>query len=149
MNGFRPKGGADFQSGALLIAIAAVALWQLRPLEMGTLRQMGPGYLPTFVCVALVLLGVALVVRGMTVKGTPALRLEWRPLVLICASFVAFALLLENAGLLAAIVMQILVASFASRESVLWQTAIFGTFLTLGSVALFIWLLSIPVKLLP
>ena len=68
---------------------------------------------------------------------------------LILGSFLVFALLLDRFGLVVAILAQTVVASFASRESVLWQSLLFGAAMAAGSVALFIWLLGLPVEVWP
>lgn len=143
------RGGTDFFSGLLLAVIAGAALWYISGLEIGTALEMGPGYFP--LCIALLLggMGAVLLVRGLAVEGPPVPPLDLRAAGLIVLSFLAFALLLDRFGLVVAIMAQIVVASFAFRGSVLWQTLLFGAALAAGSSVLFVTLLGIPVDIWP
>ncbi|MFG1357572.1 tripartite tricarboxylate transporter TctB family protein [Xanthobacter pseudotagetidis] len=143
------RGAVDFWSGLLLVAIAGAALYYIASLEIGTALEMGPGYFPLMIASVLAVMGAALVVRGLAVDGPEVPPMNLRATVLVLASFLAFALLLDRFGLVAAILAQSLIASFASRESVLWQTLLFGAAMAAGSVALFVWLLGIPVEVWP
>lgn len=143
------RGGVDFWSGLLLVAIAGAALFYISSLEIGTPLEMGPGYFPLMIASVLAVMGAILLVRGLAVEGPDVPPLNLRAAVLILGSFLVFALLLDRFGLIVAILAQTAVASFASRESVLWQTLLFGAALAAGSVVLFIWLLGMPVEVWP
>lgn len=143
------RGGVDFWSGLLLVAIAGAALFYISGLEIGTPMDMGPGYFPLMIASVLAVMGAVLLVKGLAVEGPAVPPLNLRAAALILASFLAFALLLDRFGLVAAILAQTVIASFASRESVLWQTLLFGAAMAAVSVALFVWLLGIPVDIWP
>ena len=143
------RGGVDFWSGVLLVAIAGAALWYISSLEIGSALEMGPGYFPLLIASVLAFMGAVLLVKGLAVEGPAVPPLNLRATALILGSFLAFALLLGRFGLIAAILAQTLIASFASRESVLWQSLLFGAAMAAGSVALFVWLLGIPVDVWP
>ncbi|TCT05689.1 tripartite tricarboxylate transporter TctB family protein [Aquabacter spiritensis] len=143
------RGGVDFWSGLLLVAIAGAALWYIASLDIGTALDMGPGYFPLLIALILAGMGAVLLVRGLVVVGPPVAPMNARAAILILASFLAFALLLDRLGLVVAILAQTLIASFASRESVLWQSLVFGAALAAASTVLFVWLLGIPVDVLP
>jgi putative tricarboxylic transport membrane protein len=143
------RGGVDFWSGLLLVAIASAALFYISSLEIGTALDMGPGYFPLMIAAVLAVMGAVLVVRGLAVEGPEVPPMNLRAGALILGSFLVFALLLDRFGLVVAILAQTVVASFASRESVLWQSLLFGAAMAAGSVALFIWLLGLPVEVWP
>ena len=143
------RGNTDFFSGLLLAAIAVFALIYVRTLEIGTVLQMGPGYFPLGLALILLGMGLVLIVRGV-VSGGPAVEtIHLRPLFFVLLSFALFGILVERAGLICAILAQVLVAHFGSRETRLVESLIIGVGLAAASSVLFVWLLKIPVSLLP
>ena len=143
------RGNADFFSGLLLAAIAVFALIYVQSLEIGTVLQMGPGYFPLGLSLILLGMGLVLIVRGV-VSGGPAVEtIHLRPLFFVLLSFALFGILVERAGLICAILAQVLVAHFGSRETRLVESLIIGVGLAAASSVLFVWLLKIPVSLLP
>jgi hypothetical protein len=73
----------------------------------------------------------------------PALR----PCLAITGSVLAFALLIERAGFLAAVMSAVLVASLASRELSLRQAVMFGVAVAAVMAVLFVGLLDQPFTL--
>src|SRR5690349_18506520 len=55
----------ELTAGTCLLGIAALALWQGSDLELGTLRQMGPGMLPRVLAVLVGVCGIAIGVRSL------------------------------------------------------------------------------------
>jgi putative tricarboxylic transport membrane protein len=66
----------DLGGGLCLLGIGALAIWQGSDLELGTLRQMGPGMMPRVLAVLLGLCGVALAVRSLLERSAPAPALQ-------------------------------------------------------------------------
>jgi putative tricarboxylic transport membrane protein len=149
MKSFTWRGNTDFYSGVLLIVVAAVALSYIGTLAVGTVTRMGPGYFPFGLAVILLGMGLVLVVKGLATAGTPVGRFYLRPLVLILLSFAVFGFLIERAGIIVAILAQVAIAHFASRETILRQSVITGVAVAAVSAVVFVVLLKIPVKLLP
>ena len=143
------RGNTDFFSGLLLAAIAVFALIYVRTLEIGTVLQMGPGYFPLGLSLILLGMGLVLIVRGVVSGGPPVETIHLRPLFFVLLSFALFGILVERAGLICAILAQVLVAHFGSRETRLVESLIIGVGLAAASSVLFVWLLKIPVSLLP
>lgn len=143
------RGNIDFYSGLLLAAIAVVALFYIRTLTVGTVLQMGPGYFPLGLALVLLGMGLVLIVKGVFVNGPPVGKIHLRPLFFVLLSFTVFGLLIERAGIILAILAQIAVAHFASRETTLRESIIVGVALAAASAVVFVWLLKIPVGLLP
>jgi putative tricarboxylic transport membrane protein len=139
----------DFYSGLLLVAVATVALLYIRTLAIGTVLEMGPGYFPLGLALVLLGMGLCLVVKGLLTSEKPVGVFHLRPLFFILLSFAAFGVLVERAGLLLAILAQVAVAHFASVESQWRQSLVIGIVLAAASAVIFVWLLKIPVSLLP
>src|SRR5262245_14287214 len=69
----------DFAAGIFLLAVAGLASFQGESLDMGTLRQIGPGMLPRGLAVLLGVFGVALVFKGYTERSVAPARAEEAP----------------------------------------------------------------------
>jgi putative tricarboxylic transport membrane protein len=138
-----------FYSGLLLVAVAALALLYIRTLAIGTVLEMGPGYFPLGLALVLLVMGLCLVAKGLLTSEKPVGSFHLRPLFFILLSFVAFGVLVERAGLILAILAQVAIAHFASVEIEWRQSIITGIILAAASAVIFVWLLKIPVDLLP
>lgn len=149
MNRSAWRNSVDFYSGLLLIAIAAGCVWLVSDLELGTSREMGPAYFPTMIAIILGGMGAIMLVRGFLTSGQAVGHIEMRPMLLVLASFLAFGLLVTRAGLIAAIVGQVAVGHFASTETKPLESVLFAVGLAAFSAIVFVYLLGIPVSLLP
>lgn len=92
------------ETAAALVVVAlgvfVIAVGQSYP--MGTLARMGPGYFPVLLGSALTLIGIGLVFE--VLRSSPVkLSFSLRPFVALTAGIVAFAVLVERAGLVPAI----------------------------------------------
>jgi putative tricarboxylic transport membrane protein len=149
MKSVAQRGNTDFYSGLLLVVVAVVALLYIRTLTIGTVLQMGPGYFPLGLALILLGMGLVMIVKGLTTSGLPVGAIHLRPLFFILLSFAAFGLLVERAGLVIAILVQVGLAHFASRETTWLASLITGVGLAIASSVVFVWLLKIPVNVLP
>jgi len=100
--------------GICAIAIGAFAIWEGAGYTIGTARQMGPGYFPVVLGGMLVGLGLLLVVQGLLGRAEPAERTDLRALAVIVAAIAAFALLVERAGLVPAVLALVIIGSGAA-----------------------------------
>ncbi|MSP89164.1 MAG: tripartite tricarboxylate transporter TctB family protein [Alphaproteobacteria bacterium] len=132
----------DLICGVALVALAAFALWVSRAYPLGTTANMGPGYFPRAMCVIIGALGLVLVVTNLLkplyVPSSPD-RLKLRPLVTVASSFVAFALSLNTIGLLPAILLLIVISSFAITKRSVWE--ILAIAVALETLAFLMWYL--------
>lgn len=69
---------------------------------------------------------------------TAVARASIRPWLAVVGSVLAFALLIETAGLIPAVVVAVLVASRGSRETSVREAFLFGIGLALGMAVLFV-----------
>ena len=75
-------------------------------------------------------------------RNSDEVRLTPKSLSLLCV-------LVERAGLILAILAQVATAHFASVETKWQQSLVTGLLLAAASAVIFVWLLRIPVSLLP
>lgn len=106
----------DFWAGVLYAALALAFLWFGRDYRMGTAARMGPGYFPFYLSIALLVLGVASIVRSFLNDGEPVGGIAWKPAFWIVAAVVAFGLLLKPAGLVIALIAMCALSFYASMH---------------------------------
>jgi hypothetical protein len=139
----------DVLLGAFLVAVAAGALYATRTLSVGHAADMGPGYMPRVVSLAL--LGFGLFFLGRSARGVAvtieAVRL--RPLLAVLAAVGVFALTAERLGLAIASVLTVLLAGLATRETRPLESIGFALLLSALAALLFVKVLALPVPLWP
>jgi len=139
----------DLAAGLLLSAIALAGFWLARGWDAGTLAAMQAGFFPRLVCVLLLAMGLATMVRAVTADGPVAFGWAWRPSVAITVAVLAFAVVLDRLGLVLAILALIGIGGFAGRPlrpapfTALWAG------LATGCVAIFSWGLGLPLQIWP
>jgi hypothetical protein len=114
------SGATDILAGLLFAAIGAVALYVSRDYTFGTTLRMGPGFLPRIVAAILVLLGIALIVRGIFAGGWTPPAIAWRPILTISAAVIVFALTINRLGLVVASILTVVIGASAARD-VRWK----------------------------
>lgn len=139
----------DVLFGLFLTGVSGGALWLTRHLRGGIAADMGPGYMPRVIAVALLLFGLFFLIRGALAprRGIDAVHL--RPLAAICAGVAVFAAGAASLGLAIVSVLTVVIAGFGSTEARLWQNVVFAVALSAASVALFVKLLALPVPVWP
>jgi hypothetical protein len=151
----------DLLAGIVFVAIGAAALVLGADLTIGTAAEMGEGYVPRAMAVALVGFGVLIVAARARAAAPPSASPpvagedadggtpHWRPVVFVTAAVLAFAAALQTLGLLAAIACSVTAANFAGRPLRAPHLAVL--IVTLGFVvtAVFVWGLGLPLNLLP
>lgn len=110
------EGASLLVAGMLFMATGTFALYLGRGYPVGSASDMGPGYLPRLVAVGLVLVGLACALRGWFSgeRGLP--RFPLRAGFWIGGAVVAFALLIERAGLFVACFVAVLIAGGAGAQ---------------------------------
>ena len=141
------KSPQDFWAGLLFLVIGCLALWLGRGYAFGTATKMGPGYLPTALSWALVLVGAFLSLRALALEGPPIEASLIRPQIFILLAIVVFGLLIERVGLAPAIIVVTLIAANASREMRWTETFAIAVGLAVLCVGLFIYLLGQPLAI--
>jgi hypothetical protein len=143
----------DVWAGLLFVAFGCVALLLGRDLEVGAAAEMGEGYVPRAMAIALLALGTLVIVlawlRGPGEPGSQIEALRWRPLLFVTVAILAFAAALEPLGLVAAIGASVVAANFAGQPLALRPLALLTVVLCLGVLAVFVWGLGLPLYALP
>ncbi|MFN4329038.1 MAG: tripartite tricarboxylate transporter TctB family protein [Limnobacter sp.] len=110
-----PKDLRDFWSGLLYLIVGAAGYALAQDYEMGTAIKMGPGYFPIVLSGLLMLIGVLAIGRSFIKEGEPLDGLAVKKILYVTASVVAFALLVEGAGLFIAVLALFVISAAASR----------------------------------
>jgi hypothetical protein len=143
----------DLWAGVVFVAIGVAALVLGRDLDVGSAADMGEGYVPWAMAIALIALGTLIVVLAWWTDPDRAdrrlERMRWRPMVFVTAAILAFVAALGPLGLIAAIACSVFAANFAGQPLRAWPLAVLILVLSLGVTAVFVWGLGLPVHALP
>jgi putative tricarboxylic transport membrane protein len=140
----RPAPSADLCSGLLFAALGAAILWVGADYALGVPSRIGPGYVPRLLGILLAGIGLILIVRSRWTAEAVDRSVAWRPLVLIFAAIVAFALVFEASGLVPAILAAVGIANYATPQNRWTTAAVLG-----AALAFFAWLLFVKGLSLP
>jgi hypothetical protein len=141
------RNSCDFIGGSVIAAVGASAMFASRDYSMGTAMQMGPGYFPFYLGAIAVLIGAAISATAFRIEGEPMGKITLRPLVMLSAAFIAFALLVDTVGFVVALIATIFCASLGAREFRIGEFLALSAVLVVGCIALFVWGLGLPFKL--
>jgi hypothetical protein len=145
----RIRSPKDFWSGILFLAIALGFIALARQYNLGNMHRMGPALFPIIVGTLLAGLGLLIAGRALVFDGPSVPRFQARPILVSLVAIVLFGIALRWLGLVAAIALLVIVGSFASRESRIVSTIALAAALIAFSVAVFVWLLGLPIPLWP
>jgi len=127
---------------ALAVVGAAAAGWAVAHYDIGSLRQMGPGFFPTALGVVLVGLGLIVALPAVN-RVVPAARFEVGVVVAVLAAIVIFGLGLSPLGLAGATALSVLVATLpAPRRGWRWRVI-----LSLGIAGLVVLVFSLGLQM--
>jgi putative tricarboxylic transport membrane protein len=135
-------------AGCCLILVALFITWTGSALDSGTLRSIGPGFLPRVIAVLLAVIGLGLVIAAFAMRGDPIGRWPWRAPLFITLGIVAFAYTIRLVGLTVAGPLVVFIGGIASPEIRAKELAIVAVVLTVLCVALFRYALGLPIPIL-
>jgi hypothetical protein len=147
--GFGIRSRQDFLAGLLFVFFGAFALYLARNYPVGSAMRMGPGYFPTILGGMLVVLGTAVLVRGLIAPGEKLGRSALMPLVLVLASVALFAVTVERLGIVVSVVLVVFVSSLASGRFKWLEVTLLAAVMVALAVGLFTKGLGLPFKILP
>jgi len=115
----------DLLGGLILAALgAAAAVWALVHYDLGSLRQMGPGFFPAVLGAVLLALGLIVALPALR-RAAPQPRIEVGVVVAVLAAILIFGLGLFYRGLAGATAAAVLVATLpAPRPGWRWRVAL-------------------------
>ena len=143
----------DFYAGALVIFFGLVMALKGPGYRLGSLMHMGPGFMPTALGIILIGLGIAIAGTALSVPEgededlLPA-NPEWFGWACILAGPICFILFGSYFGLIPATFMCVFVSAFGDRTATLKGSFFLATVVTVFGVALFSYVLQVPMPLL-
>jgi Tripartite tricarboxylate transporter TctB family len=140
----------DVLAGLMFITFGTWGFIAAADLDIGTLAEMGPAYFPRIVCGILILLGVGIMFTGFLDRST-AFSEPWvlRPIVMVSIASLAFAALLERAGIVLAITATVFIGALAGERPKPLTLVALTAALILASIALFVWALGMRISVWP
>src|SRR5262245_998208 len=139
-------------AGLMFVAIAGLGLYLSRSYPIGSAVRMGTGYVPRLLCWILMGLGIAIFIQGLRDKDEPADPGAWRrliPVVVVTASLVAFALSIEQLGLVLAIVLLVGIGALVAPGIRIWEAVVAAVGLIILSWLIFILGLELTIPVWP
>ena len=106
-------------------------------------------FLGTLVGALLAALGAIIALRAFFIDGEPVPRFQLRPIGVSFLALVLFGVALQWAGLVAAVAVLVLVGAWAARDVRPLENLALAGVLVVFSVAVFVWLLGLPLPLWP
>ena len=145
----RIRSPKDFWAGLIFIAIGAAFILLASQYRLGTMHRMGPAMFPILVGALLAVLGAIIALRSFVLAGEPVPRFYARPIGVSLLAIVLFGVALQWLGLVAAVAVLVLVGAYAAREVRPLETVALAAVMIVFSVAVFVWLLGLPLPLWP
>ena len=132
--------------GAVLAALGIGMLAIGWDYPVGQITRMGPGFMPMAIGIGICALAVAILWMDLSDGGLAgAPELQWRGLLFVSAAILAFAGLVELAGLVPSMFLSVAVSKFADRENRPLGILIYASLATLGGWLLFLVILDLPI----
>ena len=143
------RAGQGLGAGLMFIVFGGLGLWFGRGLAVGDAQQMGPGFAPMAISLGLVALGVIALVKSLA-SGTAKIEpISPRAVLGIIGALGVFAASISTLGLVAASVLTVLAACLIEPKLRLVEAILLSAVLSLGAIALFVWVLRIPFQVWP
>jgi hypothetical protein len=136
----------DVIAGALFVALGGWFAVASLNLELGTAFRMGPGYFPLILAGLLMLLGVLTVVRAIRDRPAAVGSIPWRGLLLVLPAPILFGVTVQGLGLVPALVLVVILVSFASRSMRVLTAVCLTAALVAFSVGVFSYGLGLPMR---
>ncbi|WP_161140032.1 tripartite tricarboxylate transporter TctB family protein [Propylenella binzhouense] len=141
----------DLLAGLLFLGLGGGAALMSSSYRFGTILRMGPGFFPVTLGLMVALIGLVVTARAIVAPdGSPPVgTIRLRPVLLVSASVVVFALLVERLGLAAAVAALVVVGSLAGPGLTVRGAVAKVVVLVAIAVAIFVYGLAIPFKVWP
>jgi hypothetical protein len=138
----RVKSPQDLGAGLVFLAIGIAGLYFGSELAFGTSARMGPGYFPVLLSGLIIVVGLVVGFKGLTIDGPPVERVQLRPISFIVAAIVIFGFLIESVGLALTAILLTVFAAYARPEVKLGETILLGVALAAFTVVVFVYVLG-------
>lgn len=142
----------DSVGGLFFAAIGLTFVLGSNHLPMGEAARMASGYFPRLLGFCLIFIGLVISIRGTFSEKKPhevIYRFALKKVVLIGIALLAFAFLLEPAGLWIALSVLVFISSFASEKRGIREALILTVVIDLLVAAVFVGAIGLEINLLP
>jgi hypothetical protein len=139
----------DVATGLLFIAIGLAAYMIGADYAMGTPQRPGTGVLPRILAWCLIGTGSLLCLKGAAADGARLTAWAWRPVVMVTAAIVAFALLIDRLGLIVTMLVSMTLVALGTPETRWREYAGFALLMLAIGAGVFIYALGMPIPTLP
>lgn len=137
-------------AGILFVALGAGVTLMSLNYSMGSLRNMGPGFLPFWLGLLLAGLGVAAIIQGaLAQRDDTRLSIEPRQLIFVIAAIVSFGLLITTLGMFLSVMVMTLIGSFALNGFGTRDRLLAALALAVLAWLIFHYVLGLPLPLWP
>ena len=152
-------GNLQMLAGPVLLLFGAAVFAAAWTYEIGELRRMGPGYFPMLLGATLCLFAALIALQDAkdrissgrrarrTIRSGTGNRFQWRPRILPLFAILLFAMLLETAGFVPAVIAAVATAGFAERSNSSLAIAVIAAATAIFTSTVFVYLLGIPFRL--
>jgi Tripartite tricarboxylate transporter TctB family len=145
----RIRSPKDFWAGLIFVAIGGGFVLLAQQYRLGDMHRMGPAMFPTLVGALLAALGLIMALRSFARDGAPISDFHARPIVVSLLAIVLFGIALQWLGLVAAVAVLVLIGANAARDVRQLDNLALAAGMIVFSVAVFVWLLGLPLPLWP
>jgi len=140
----------QFYAGLIYVCVGLAGFFLAQRYQMGTATRMGPGYFPALISLILAAIGCGSLLQGLTSKTSdPIPHHKIFPLFLVLGSVVAFALLIERAGLVVAISTSVFIACAPRLRTHPFEVFLTAAFLSAFCAIVFVYAFSMTIPLFP
>jgi hypothetical protein len=140
----RVRSPQDLGAGVVFVLIGVAGIYFGTDLTFGTAGRMGPGFFPILLSGLIILVGIIVGFKGLTIEGPPIEAFQFRPILFITAAILLFGYLIDAIGLALTAIILTLVAAYARRDARPTESLLLGGALALFAVLVFVHALSQP-----
>jgi hypothetical protein len=134
----------DLGAGLLFLLIGAGGFVFGSDLAIGSARDMGPGYFPYIISGLIVLIGIIISGKSLTVDGPAIEGIHFRPIIMLMLALFAFGFLIAPAGVVIASMSLVILAVYAQRNVNFLETIVFAAGVSAFVVTIFVYALGQP-----
>jgi hypothetical protein len=145
----RIKSSQDLATAILFIAVGLGAFFIGAGYPMGAPQRLGTGVLPRILAWCLMGTGALLLIKAILAEGAALTGWAWRPMIMVPLAVAAFALLVDRAGLIIAMLVSMTLVALGTPETRWREFAAFAVLMLLVGAGAFIWGLGMPISILP
>lgn len=138
----------DFWSGVIFIFFGLAAIIIGLDYSMGTAGRMGPSYFPTALGGLLGVVGLVSVLRSFFSAGEAIGKIAFKEIALIIAGVLLFGFIVRGAGLLPAVLLLVMISSFASIKFRPLPTLLLAIGMAAFSTLVFVKAIGLPMPIL-